>query len=198
MGSVTFMNHTLSFMQLLLRIWCAVWPSVSKFIYIYYGHRVTNKPNKEHHLWIGKDTAGSGKKALRLIDTVRYKTPLSHFNYPCLTCENMLNRSFFCYHFFSILIWACLLWWLELHVFWLITFVKIWVTVIATSDFSIQLCQKNILLPDKSSVLLQCQTCNALIHMTLHDSLLTHASTSAHCLDFYFWPKKLYFCQTLV
>ncbi|XP_039829270.1 pentatricopeptide repeat-containing protein At4g18975, chloroplastic-like isoform X3 [Panicum virgatum] len=31
---------------------------------------VTKKPNKEHHLWIRKETAGSGKKALRLIDTV--------------------------------------------------------------------------------------------------------------------------------
>ncbi|KAG2637516.1 pentatricopeptide repeat-containing protein At4g18975, chloroplastic-like isoform X1 [Panicum virgatum] len=31
---------------------------------------VTKKPNKEHHLWIRKETAGSGKKALRLIDAV--------------------------------------------------------------------------------------------------------------------------------
>lgn len=41
---------------------------VNKLIYIYFGHRVTKKPNKEHHLWIRKETAGSGKKALRLID----------------------------------------------------------------------------------------------------------------------------------
>lgn len=31
---------------------------------------VSKKPNKEHHLWIRKETAGSGKMALRLIDTV--------------------------------------------------------------------------------------------------------------------------------
>uniref|UniRef100_A0A0D9X008 Pentacotripeptide-repeat region of PRORP domain-containing protein n=1 Tax=Leersia perrieri TaxID=77586 RepID=A0A0D9X008_9ORYZ len=31
---------------------------------------VSKKPNKEHHLWIRKDSAGSGKKALRLVDTV--------------------------------------------------------------------------------------------------------------------------------
>ncbi|XP_062186884.1 pentatricopeptide repeat-containing protein At4g18975, chloroplastic-like isoform X2 [Phragmites australis] len=31
---------------------------------------VSKKPNKEHHLWIRKETAGSGKKALRLVDTV--------------------------------------------------------------------------------------------------------------------------------
>jgi len=43
---------------------------VNKLIYIYFGHRVTKKPNKEHHLWIRKETAGSGKKALRLIDAV--------------------------------------------------------------------------------------------------------------------------------
>jgi hypothetical protein len=61
--------------------------SVSKLIYIYCGHRVTKKPNKEHHLWIRKETAGSGKKALRLIDTVRYKTSLSPFSYPHLTFE---------------------------------------------------------------------------------------------------------------
>ncbi|WVZ66259.1 hypothetical protein U9M48_015506 [Paspalum notatum var. saurae] len=31
---------------------------------------VPKKPKKEHHLWIRKETAGSGKKALRLIDAV--------------------------------------------------------------------------------------------------------------------------------
>ncbi|TVU38693.1 hypothetical protein EJB05_12077, partial [Eragrostis curvula] len=31
---------------------------------------VSKKPNKQHHLWIRKETAGSGKKALRLVDTV--------------------------------------------------------------------------------------------------------------------------------
>ncbi|KAK3127296.1 hypothetical protein QOZ80_7AG0571090 [Eleusine coracana subsp. coracana] len=31
---------------------------------------VSNKPNKQHHLWIRKETAGSGKKAVRLVDTV--------------------------------------------------------------------------------------------------------------------------------
>lgn len=29
---------------------------------------VSKKPNKHQHLWIRKETAGSGKKALRLID----------------------------------------------------------------------------------------------------------------------------------
>uniref|UniRef100_A0A804QG24 Pentatricopeptide repeat-containing protein n=1 Tax=Zea mays TaxID=4577 RepID=A0A804QG24_MAIZE len=33
---------------------------------------VSKKPNKQQHLWIRKETAGSGKKALRLIDAVRY------------------------------------------------------------------------------------------------------------------------------
>ncbi|GJN32630.1 hypothetical protein PR202_gb21146 [Eleusine coracana subsp. coracana] len=28
------------------------------------------KPNKQHHLWIRKETAGSGKKAVRLVDTI--------------------------------------------------------------------------------------------------------------------------------
>lgn len=31
---------------------------------------VSKKPNKQQHLWIRKETAGSGKKALRLIDAV--------------------------------------------------------------------------------------------------------------------------------
>ncbi|XP_062188762.1 pentatricopeptide repeat-containing protein At4g18975, chloroplastic-like [Phragmites australis] len=31
---------------------------------------VSKKPKKEHHLWIRKETSGSGKKALRLVDTV--------------------------------------------------------------------------------------------------------------------------------
>ncbi|KAL5198543.1 hypothetical protein ABZP36_002055 [Zizania latifolia] len=31
---------------------------------------VSKKPYKEHHLWIRKDSAGSGKKALRLVNTV--------------------------------------------------------------------------------------------------------------------------------
>uniref|UniRef100_J3MLT3 Pentatricopeptide repeat-containing protein n=1 Tax=Oryza brachyantha TaxID=4533 RepID=J3MLT3_ORYBR len=36
------------------------------------GHtdKVSKKPNKQHHLWIRKDSAGSGKKALRLVNTV--------------------------------------------------------------------------------------------------------------------------------
>ncbi|KAM0839350.1 hypothetical protein ACQ4PT_060373 [Festuca glaucescens] len=31
---------------------------------------VSKKPNKDHHLWIRKDSAGSGKKALCLVNTV--------------------------------------------------------------------------------------------------------------------------------
>ncbi|EAZ04241.1 hypothetical protein OsI_26386 [Oryza sativa Indica Group] len=31
---------------------------------------LSKKPNKEHHLWIRKDSAGSGKKALHLVNTV--------------------------------------------------------------------------------------------------------------------------------
>ncbi|KQK15858.1 pentatricopeptide repeat-containing protein At4g18975, chloroplastic isoform X1 [Brachypodium distachyon] len=31
---------------------------------------VSKRPNKEQHLWIRKDSAGSGKKALRLVNTV--------------------------------------------------------------------------------------------------------------------------------
>ncbi|KAK3125286.1 hypothetical protein QOZ80_7BG0602750 [Eleusine coracana subsp. coracana] len=31
---------------------------------------VSKKPNKQHHLWIRKETAGSGKKAVRLVDTI--------------------------------------------------------------------------------------------------------------------------------
>jgi hypothetical protein len=49
----------------------------SKLNCICYGHRVSKKPNKEHHLWIRKDSAGSGKKALSLVNTVRYNTTRS-------------------------------------------------------------------------------------------------------------------------
>lgn len=56
--------------------------SSRKLICIYYGHRLSKKPNKQHHLWIRKETAGSGKKALRLIDAVRHKTTFLHFSCP--------------------------------------------------------------------------------------------------------------------
>jgi hypothetical protein len=41
---------------------------------------VSKKPNKQQHLWIRKETAGSGKKALRLIDAVRYTLALLLIN----------------------------------------------------------------------------------------------------------------------
>lgn len=41
---------------------------------------MSKKPNKQQHLWIRKETAGSGKKALRLIDAVRYTLALLFIN----------------------------------------------------------------------------------------------------------------------
>jgi hypothetical protein len=42
---------------------------------------VSKKPNKQQHLWIRKETAGSGKKALRLIDAVRYTLAIDTVRY---------------------------------------------------------------------------------------------------------------------
>ena len=69
----------------------------SKLNCIYYGHRVSKRPNKDHHLWIRKDSAGAGKKALCLVNTVRYNATRSwYFHFSCWMCEFSLTKWCLC------------------------------------------------------------------------------------------------------
>lgn len=67
---------------------------VTKLNCIYFGHRVSKKPNKDHRLWIRKDSAGSGKKALCLVNTVRYNATRSWcFHLSMLKCVKSVRQS---------------------------------------------------------------------------------------------------------
>lgn len=74
---------------------------VSKLNCIYFGHRVSKKPNKDHRLWIRKDSAGSGKKALCLVNTVRYNATRSWcFHLSMLNVWNQFDKAIsFAFHF---------------------------------------------------------------------------------------------------